>query len=381
VNTFARIRWLTATGRSSNALLVPLAVALSACGSKGSSSSGSASANASTSASDKPVSSASAKPKGDELGATGPLKLTADGKALEFHSAIIKGAVAGKTLNVTISTNPALTCKAYEVGEDYMEFEVGRGPDGAFYPDQVVPLPLTVRVSNTPRNVRTPFAKLRLGTFKLGDEKVKLGLAIDYKFEDINAKKQIAITGGGDIDATICNDDDHLKQAFAEPKLPPAPDAPVSGKLQPGPFTMKKAFAFLVHDESMNIDYVSSVELFDSDAATCEKAAVSMFEGGGVDGVRVILHPGLTVKRTILGQAEPSTIEVNKQDGSRESMLTFGSLYGPVAVVTLDSADLKDGGSVKGRVTAATGTLSDDHKDEVGSVAGTFDAKICKRKW
>lgn len=247
-----------------------------------------------------------------------------------------------------------------------------------------MPSSISLRVANKPLEVRAAFAKIRVGAFQPGSEKVPVGLAVDAKiegFNDKNEKQVIAIKGGGELDVMVCNDDDKLKEAFAAPKVPAAGTGPVAGKLSSGPFTMKKVFAYLVHDDAVNMDYVSSIELFDSDDATCEKTAVSMFQGGGVDGVRVIMHPGLTSHRAIIGVPEPTSLQINKQDGSHESMLTFGNVYGPVGVLTIDAADLKEGGVVKGKLSAATGPLPDDHKDEVSNVSGTFEAKVCKRNY
>lgn len=59
--------------------------------------------------------------------------------------------------------------------------------------------------------------------------------------------------------------------------------------------------------------------------------------------------------------------------------ITFGSSGWPFGVLTITSADVKEGGTVKGSLVANTGAMED--KAYEGSLSGTFEATVCKRSW
>ncbi|MFO0619664.1 MAG: hypothetical protein U0414_44180 [Polyangiaceae bacterium] len=370
-------------------LAIAIAIGAAACGTKsGPSSSSTASSTAAVSASIVPSATASAKakakPKGDELEAAGPLKLTVDGQELVFKSGVLKGGFASKTLTLTLSTNETLQCKGYDVGENYLELDIAPGPDGDFYADQTVPTGLTVRVAQTPLVTPWHTGKIRVSAFKQGAEKVTVGLRVDAKIERFDSKNQKvvrAISGGGTLDVAACWDDERMKQAFPVTKVPAATTNAVAGKFGSAEFAAKKAFAYLAHDALNDVDYISSIEFFDSDQATCDNTSMGVFMPGRIDGLRVLVYPSLTSRRKFLGVAEPTPIAVNKQEGTRESLLTFGSIHGPIGVVTLYQAELKEGAVIKGMVAGATGPLPDDHKEEEAWLAGQFEATVCKRQY
>jgi len=74
-------------------------------GAKGSGEKATASATGSPTGSTSSASSAVTVPRGDDLGASGPLSLTVDGKPLAFKAGIVKSAFAAKTLRLTLSAN------------------------------------------------------------------------------------------------------------------------------------------------------------------------------------------------------------------------------------------------------------------------------------
>jgi hypothetical protein len=228
------------------------------------------------------------------------------------------------------------------------------------------------------RELPASYGRVRVAApFGLDAQTAKVSLAFEQTRKVLNpSERTVTVKGGGTIDAKVCLSDGDKKALGAAPKPQAAPATPADGAVGGKPWPVKKAFAWVYHDEG-NHDVVSEITFTDNADGTCEQGQKNIFEFGGIPGNEFeIHHPG------IHDQHKPTGIELPVQVTAMQIAPGRGQGTGVSAVagtLVLRKIELTEGGTIEGTVWMDTGPKPDEK--DTGKLAGTFKATVCKRKW
>lgn len=363
--------------------------------------SSSAAAPAATSAepAEQPPPPAPVVAAGDLTIPDGPVAVQVGAAKVVFKSAILYAPfgiqeVNGKKyfdqkLSLVLSTDEKLDCQNAKYGSDYVQIELGAGPDGTFFAGKEIAKSYFVYaealrpvLDGNSLYVTAPFTRIKLGAFKTGDASFDLGLSVSLNKQ--HKDKSVPVRGGGHVKVQICKD--RNKEAFdgivANAKAPAAKAGPVGGKVGKAAFQSKGALAIVAYDKANDVELVESINFYGS-AATCEEALKDVFSGGGVQGIGwQALYLPLTAKNRLLGTATPLSLsgsDFKSEAGKfRSTSLNFDGAS--TGWIRIDEASLDENGTVKGALVADSGPRPPKDADSAGRLDGTFTAKVCKRK-
>jgi len=329
----------------------------------------------------------------------GPVVLDVGGVKVTYKTAILHAPFGAtldgdkkfydRVLKLVLSTDDKLTCENGAYGKDYIELELGPGPDGDFYAGKEIATTYFAYaeafkpvLDSNRVYVKAPFTRLRLGAFKPTDASFDLGLGVAQV--QMQKEKQVVIKGGGTVKVQICKDrnKESFDAALANAKIPPAKAGPVAGSIGGKSFQGKTALAVVAHDKVNGVDIVESFTFFASDAK-CEDVLKDVFSGGGVQGIGWSAYElPLTSKNRLTGVAIPLSIggaELVVANGKfKSTSISFD--VGRSGWIRIDEASLEDGGVIKGALVADTGPRPSKRQGEAGRLDGTFTAKVCKKK-